>query len=123
MKVTIEIPDLKFGVGDFVTYTETDTLTNLLIIARVYNAILKGFWFHRIEGKPWIETIEATYLLAIQEGSLNTEGNPLRPGMCLSPPVLELETYAELTSYSGRVWEPDNPDNIGKRWREWFSND
>lgn len=115
MKIEIEIPDFKFKKGDFIKYDETPTLVNLLVIARVEFGLVEGGWFCRLGENPKREVDKAYYRLSIQEGSLTTEGTPIRPGTLIDCLISEAHEYAELFDYQGKVWEGDTIHNIGDR--------
>ncbi len=122
MKIQFEIPDVKFEPGDFIRYTETGSLTGLLVIARIQYISFEGSWYY--DGKkPSVSVEECYYMVIVQEGSLTTEKTPLRPGILLTCPMEDIHTYARKVKYKCKFWEGDTLDNWVERDRVWKSKE
>ena len=91
---------------------------NHLAIGRINSIIGSGEW-NVVNNSASIEVEHYDYFVTCQEGCSTTDGKPIRPGVSLTVPVDVLDEKGEKVDYSGKVWEPDSPENLTKRWDEW----
>ena len=120
MKLTVEIPDPKFKIGDFVRYTRSASGAGMDITVQIVDvaATWRVDWDQRSGAA--VRSGEATYVEAVQEGSAGASGAVIRPGTCFVSPVPDLDEWGEAVDYQGRVWEVDRRDEqIVSRLRNW----
>lgn len=122
MKITIEIPDPKFQVGDVIRYTNNGEVSGFLMIGKIHAIVGRGDWDFIAPHRPIVNLDDYRYLLACQDGCLTTAGTPIRPGTYQSMSVQLLDEIGEKVDYQGTDWTPDTPENLMERWNKWKVN-
>lgn len=117
-KVTIELPDPKFKVGDFIHFTETVGMGSFDVTCRISHISMEGRWSRSDDGECSAQILNGYYAMAAQEGCKSKSGEVVRPGTVLTEEIAVLDEYGEEVGYTGIVWAPDTAENIGERWAE-----
>jgi len=120
-KIELQIPDIKFKVGDIVHFTEDNNVKGFDVTLRIDRIWLEGQWeaFSDQGSRIREELTTAMYIGTVQEGSKTRMGAPIRPGTMICPEISVLDVFGDTCEYKGTVWEPDTEDNIPQRREAW----
>ncbi len=98
MKVTIEIPDPQFKIGDVVRLTRFNDRLGIDLVVQIQGIVMSGRWCKRDDKEPSIDACQLQYATVVQHG-IGTEGKVLRPGLSLWPSIAEVDEHAQRVAY------------------------
>ncbi len=120
MKVTIDIPDPRFKVGDFVAWDD--------LVVHVVKMNYQGQWdvsyhgigdFVAVAPQAEVRMEKCLYIVIVQPGSKNTKGVLMRPGTILLPYIAELDEVGSAACCPSRVVGSDTVENVFDRQEAW----